>query len=263
MLWNNSALGNCLSKYPIISGCFAMCCLLFVDSSALHAQSEHPGDPLHHDPHFEHESNVFVHALWDSKYESKGRDNLDEGGLGSFAVEWTTESGNNEFVLGAWYAEGISADYSELNVAAAYILPNDSVDITLGYTWLDFAEDDKSDNELSVEFGRSVLDSLNLIAAFVYSTEASGTFIELIASTEIIRNEFTLTPYALLGINEGFVSGKHKGFNNLQFGIEAATPISDSLELSGYVAFTIGLREEPGESPNDIFWVGLGLGFGN
>jgi hypothetical protein len=258
-----NALGLWRSKQMTIRNYVVLYCLVCLGSTPLQAQSEHPGDPLHHDPTLEHESNIFVQGLWDSKYVSEGRDNLEHGGLGSVTAEWTTQSGDNELVLGAWYAEGSSAEYSELNLRLAYIIPLESVDMTLGYTWLDFAEDDFSDTEFSVEFGTSVLESLDLLAALVYSTEAAGTFLELVASTDITRNEFALTPYALLGINQGFISGEHHGLNNLQFGIEAATPLSDSLDLFGYIAYSIGLDKEPGETLDDIFWVGLGLGFGN
>jgi hypothetical protein len=68
---------------------------------------------------------------------------------------------------------------------------------------------------------------------------------ELIASTYIDRNEFTLTPFALLGINEGFVFDEYKGLNNLQLGFEASTPIFDSMELRGYIAYTIALAQVP------------------
>lgn len=34
------------------------------------------------------------------------------------------------------------------------------------------------------------------------------------------------------------------------------------MELTGYVAYTFALNEKPGESLDDIFWVGLGIGFG-
>jgi hypothetical protein len=214
-------------------------------------------------PELQHEPNFLFQGAYDSKYISEGRDNLNEGGLVSAAAEWTTPFGNNELGVGTWYAEGTTANYSELNLTATYIVPFESVNVTFSYIWLDFAKDNLSGTELSIEFGTTALDSFDLAAAFVYSTEAGGTFVNLIASTEIVRNEFILTPYALLGINEGFVHDEHKGLNNLQFGIEASTLISDSMELTGYVAYTFALEYKPGESLDDIFWVGLGIGFGN
>jgi len=102
--------------------------------------------------------------------------------MGSIAAEWTTTNGDNEIVLGAWYAEAISANYIELNLAAADIIPFETVQVTFGYTWLDLEKDDESDNELSIEFGASPLESLDFTAAFVYSTEAGGTFVEMFYS---------------------------------------------------------------------------------
>lgn len=207
---------------------------------------------------------MFTSAMWDSKYVSEGRDNLEDGGLGSVALEWNKhfEKGG-EFIFAGWYAEGTSVDYSELNLGVAYGWSLEKIDIAVGYTWLDFAEDDESDREISLELGTALYDDIEFGAVFTYSTEAEGTFIELFVSKSYENDKLSWSPYLLLGINEGYVADEHDGLNNLQMGVEVSTPISDHLELGGYVAYTIGLDEEPGESLDDIFWVGINLGWSN
>jgi len=212
----------------------------------------------------QHESNLSFAALWDSKYVTEGRDNLENGGLGSAEVGWTKAIDNNqELILGAWYAEGTSVEYTELQLAFAYGWSLEKFDLAAAYTWLDFDSYRFTDHELVFEIGTSVMDNLDLGAAFVYSDLAGGTFIELIVSREFEQNTFTVTPYLLLGINDGYVPFEHKGLNNLQLGISVSAPISNNAEMGAYIAYTLGLDEKPGESLDDILWMGLNLAFGN
>jgi hypothetical protein len=173
---------------------FVMFCWLNTSLTLpLFSQAVHPGDALYHNPELQHEANFFFQGAFDSKYVSEGRDNLDEGGLVSIAAEWTTPSGNNELVVGAWYAEGNTANYSELNLAAAIIVPLDPISITFVYTWLDYSNDNTSDNELGIELGTSILETIDLTAVFAYSAKAGGTFIELIASKSNLKRHHAHT----------------------------------------------------------------------
>jgi hypothetical protein len=228
------------------------------------AHSEHPSHRKHHDLAQPSAYDLAATVFWDSKYVSEGRDNLEEGGLSSLALDWSQSLGQvGELALAGWYAEGTSTDYSELNLGVAYSWSLENIGISLGYTWLDFAEDDESDSELSMELGTTIHDEVDLGAVFTYSTEADGTFIELMVSTSIENEKLSWSPFLLLGINAGYVADEHDGLNNLQMGVEVSVPLSEKLELGGYLAYTIGLDEEAGESLDDIFWVGLSLGWSN
>ena len=251
------SLINYLSKRTIVL--FVGICLWKTAPQGLaqHPEHIHPGEH----PVVVHAEPSFAAGLnWDSKYVSEGRDNLNEGGLMSVNLDISTPLETGELFFAGWYADSIDTAYTELNLGIGYGLSFDKFDLAIGYTWLDFSGPSATDNEFSLEMVSSTLGTVDLGAAFVYSTEAGGTFIELIASTEIERERFNLTPYALLGINQGFIPGERKGLNNLQLGIEASTPLSDKVELGGYLAYSIALDEEPGESLDDIFWVGIYLG---
>ena len=233
-------------------------------TAALSAQTEHPSHPTHHDLSEEHSSDLFVRTMWDSKYVSEGRDNLGEGGLGSASVGWTyTSDHNGELIFGGWYAEGTSVDYTELNLGVAYGWSLEKLDIAVGYTWLDYAETDASDNEFAIEAGTSLFDDYDVGAVFIYSDEAGGAFFEFVVSKSFEEGLATWTPYLLLGINDGFVATEHEGLNNLQMGVEVSASISEHFELSGYLAYTIGLDENAGDTLDDLFWVGVSLGWAN
>jgi hypothetical protein len=231
--------------------------------SGIVGQELHPGHPLHHDPDLQHESSIRVNLAWDSIYVLEGRNALDQGSLASLGGEWTTPHSDNEFILSTWYAEGVSTDYREFQLGAAYAFSFDSVDATFGYTWLDWDADDVTDHELNFEIGTDALGLVDLTAIAVYSFGASGTFFQLIASRDFPRNHMVFTPYVLLGLNDGYVPDEHKGLNNLQFGLEFTTSLSEKFELGGYLAYTLGLKEKPGETLENMFWGGISLGWSN
>ncbi|MDA0350224.1 MAG: hypothetical protein O3C43_18660 [Verrucomicrobia bacterium] len=153
--------------------------------SQMIAQTLQPGHILHHHPDEQHESLLTLSSHWDSKYISEGRNNLHEGGIGSLSLEWNNHFEIGELLLAAWYAEGTSTNYSELNLGIAYLMPLDPFHLKFGYTWLDFSVDNTSDHEISLEVGNHSFDFFELNAAIVYSADTGGTFLELVASKEI------------------------------------------------------------------------------
>ena len=228
------------------------------------AQVEHPSHRKHHELNESHDNELVTSVFWDSKYVSEGRDNLEDGGLGSVALDWTPSLElDGELTFAGWYAEGTSVDYTELNLGVAYEWNLEEIGISAGYTWLDFAEDNESDSEFSLELGRTLYSDIDFQTAFIYSTEAGGTFIEVVLSKSFDQEKLSWSPYLLLGVNEGYVSDELKGVNHLQLGLEATVPLSDHLELGGYIAYTMDLKREPGQTLDDIFWLGMNLGWRN
>ncbi len=194
-------------------------------------------------------------AAWDSKYVSEGRDNLEDGGLASIAIDGSAAlQGGGEWFFAGWYAESIETPYTELNLGLGYGFLVDELDVAVGYTWLDFRSPDPSDHEFDLQLGFGLFDTVDFSTAFIYSTEASGTFIELVAATDIAKEGYVLTPYILLGINQGYIPGEHSGINNLQFGLKATTALSETMEAAFYLASSTGLE--------DIFWTGVSISFG-
>lgn len=233
--------------------------VLLTATGALKAQHVHPGHILTHDPRSDHTSTLSLTTEWESKYISEGRNNLEDGGLGSVTLEWNQHYEKNELLLLAWYGEGTSSDYSELNLGIAYLMPLDPVDVTLGYTWLDFSPGSETDNELSLELGFGSIQFIDLSADFVYSTEAGGTFIQLIASHEIELEGSTLVPYALVATNQGYVTDEHDGLNNFQLGFEWKIEVDDHIEVFVNAAHASPINKRTGDSFESHFWGGIGL----
>lgn len=210
------------------------------------------------------ETSVEIVSGWDSKYVSEGQDNLDDGGIGSIAADWRIPTSNNsEIVVAGWYADALEDNYTELNIGASYGWSLDHFDLSLGYTWLDFAEDNASDNEFSLEIATSLFNNLDFSTALTYSDEAGGTFIEFAVSRSYLEGEVTWSPYLLLGINGGYVTDRADGLNNLQMGLEVSTPLSDNVEIAGYAAYTIGLHQGSEEALDDLIWLGVSLRWKN
>lgn len=229
-----------------------------------HGQTERHTHPTHHDFSTIHAYTYSWSAGWDSRYVLEGRNVLEKGGLGSVTFEWNRYSPDNqEIAITGWYAEGTDTAYSELNLGIGYAWHFSTVDIGVGYTWLDFVRDDLTDREFSLDFSNTIFGDLEAGIALVYSTAADGSFIELEVVQTFERESFTWSPYLMLGINGGYVSGEHEGLNHLQMGVEFMAPLFSTIETGVYLAYTIGLKEEPGETLEDILWFGMNISWVN
>lgn len=199
-----------------------------------------------------------LNFAWNSRYVSEGRDNLEDGGIASVAVDLDRPSPlpfMDTWHFSSWFAESLATPYTELNLSLGSSFAIGEMDGAIGHTWLDFNGPDASDHEFDLQLGIGLFDEFDFSSAFVYSTEAEGTFIELVASSDIVREKFILTPYILLGINRGYIPEEPETFNNLQFGLTATTSLSQEMEASFHLAATTGLE--------NIFWTGVSVSFGS
>ena len=233
-------------------------CLIFSSLYAQPGPTSHLPDLPEHGPAIVPAETFSLNFAWDSRYVSEGRDNLEDGGIASITIDMHRPSPlpfMGEWYFSSWVAESIETPYTELNLSLGSSFSVGEVDVATGYTWLHFKGPDASDNEFDLQLGFGLFDQIDFSSAFVYSTEAKGTFIELVASTDIVRERFVLTPYILLGINRGYIPEEPETFNNLQFGLTATTTLFDEMEAAFYVAATTGLE--------DIFWTGASVSFGS
>ena len=204
---------------------------------------------------------------WDSRYVREGRTVLDDVGIPSLSIDRSMplEVGG-EWHFSSKYADSFEVDFAELNLALGYGFSIKEVDLTVGYAWSAYqghAHEESADAghdhefaeneiELEVEFG--LLDKVDIASAFIYSPDAGGTFIELVASTDFEKGKWVFTPYVLLGLNRGFIPEEPETFNNLEFGLSASTELFDGVEATLYLANSTGLEE--------IFWTGVSLSLG-
>ena len=223
-----------------------------------HSSPEQIGPLLGH--HHDH-PDVFSFSLSagaDSRYVSEGRDNLDrEGG-----ILWANAIGHYHALGGSIVGEvtGITAweaDYEELGLTAGYEFELGSVTLSAAATYLWFPEDDEDDVELAIAGEWSHDCGFGIAAEAVWSTEAEGWFgeMELYYEFECCEH-LVLTPSVFLGVNQGYVSDEHDGFNHIGAQLAGSVPLSENIEASAYVAFIRPLRDEMGESLRDLFWFG-------
>ena len=196
-------------------------------------------------------------ALLESKYVTEGRDNLGDGGLLSVEAiaEW------QGLVAGAWFATGESESYEELNLFVEYGLDLGPVGTYIGYTRLEFPEDDDSDNEITA--GVEVNATRYLVPAldYTYSTQADGSFLEVSIRSEIVLldGQLLLEPYVLEGFDFGYTSPEHDGPNNLQAGIDFAIKLSDPVTLVGSIAHSWAHEDVRNDGLGDLSWASIGV----
>ena len=62
-----------------------------------------------------------------------------------------------------------------------------------------------------------------------------------------------------LGVNQGYVSDEHDGFNHAGVQLDGVVNLRDDLELNAYAAFLEPLDRKSGESLRDLFWAGAAI----
>ncbi len=169
---------------------------------------------------------IKLQAGWASNYLSEGRENLPNEGLFTFEAETLWKG----LALGAWLWVGDASAYKELNVWVSYPFQIDPLDFYVGYTRLAFLDTDEYDNELIAGLSLEIYENISTFADAVYSTEQSGTFLELGAqySLGLLNDSIELTPYFVEGFDFGYASEPFSGMNHFQFGVEASVKLMEN-----------------------------------
>ena len=196
-------------------------------------------------------------SFWESKYVSEGRDNLEQGGLFSTEIgaQW------DAFAIGAWFAFGDSDAYEELNFFVEYGFTLGALEAYFGYTRLEFTADHESDNEWGGGISYGQLPFITVGIDYTYSTGAGGGFAEVFITSELVLLEGRLVfePYILEGIDFGYASEAHDGFNNFQAGLGAHYILSDRFALYGSINHTWAHQDVRNDGLGNEAWIALGF----
>jgi hypothetical protein len=210
-----------------------------------------------------------ITPMVESHYISEGRDNLDGTGLFSTAIDAETSVPGGILALGAWYGSAYDTEYDEFNLAAGYTIAlGENLTATLGYTYLNFRTDNADDHEASLDLEYGGIEGVTLFAGAYHSFDAEGFFSEIGLSTEVqLTGGVTVVPFALLGINQGYVGDGHDGANHAAIGFEASVALTETLSLEAYGAYTLAIDKDAGRyaddaALDDLVYGGLGLSAG-
>ncbi len=195
--------------------------------------------------------------IWDSKYITEGRNNLDEGGLLSLELVASWDS----ISTGIWLADGTDSSYNELNFFLEYDFDIGNASAYLGYTRLEFPDDNASDNEISAGIVWPILNAYEFGIHYVHATETDGGFLDLVFAWKMPQTNpnVSITPYVSQSIDFGYASDTHDGENNFQLGIESSWNINESWSFVGMLAHSWAQKDIDRDSLGDETWVSLGL----
>ncbi len=193
-----------------------------------------------------------------SRYISESRNQLSSGGI--YWISGLQEI-NENLALGIAYGFSASSDdrYDELNLVVQYNNSLAWMDYTLGYTRLEFFEDNESDDEISVGLTHTEIATFTPFANFVYSVEAGGFFAEFGGEKDFQLNEqVSITPHLLVAYDFGYASGEQDGYNHTSIGATLNYAVSEGFSICGIVEKTIGgsiVKREADKA--DQFWSGI------
>ncbi len=190
-----------------------------------------------------------VHADWESRYVTEGRDNLDGNGIFSTTVE----AGWKDFTMAGWFGDSPDADYEETNLALAWSRATGDWSYYLSYAWKTFPKDGGHDHEPAA--GISWAGLPGGIAANVdawHSIDASGTFLEFSLAKEFKCSEcFALECSVAVGYNEGYVSDGHHGWNHLGFKATGHWHLNKAWSLHATAAWCEAIHRDTFRHPGD------------
>ena len=205
-----------------------------------------------------------THFLWESRYVTEGRDNLSGDNLVSVSSEFMI----SEATFLPWYAVSPGADYSELNLNLIYgILPTEDLAVYFGYNHIRARYLDKraNDNEISLDLVHRLEKSVAVAAGIYHSFDADGSFLEM--AIKYFDAPYKRAHYSVqagLGVNAGYVSEGHTGFNHFLLRANVSYLPVVQVELYAYTGYNAAINRDAirytgDELLGDFFWGGVGF----
>ena len=205
---------------------------------------------------------LHLHFLWESRYVSEGRDNLDGGSM----ISTSTEIPLGPITFAPWFAYGPEQDYSELNLNLVYGFEfREALDVYVGYTHLQFPGDSSHDNEIGAGVAYTGAPWFDLVADATYSFESNGTYFEAGAVRRFpVTDEVMVGAFTILGMNGGYLPDGHQGADHLGAGFELEWAISPRILFTGFAGYSWAIdrdavRYEEDELLRNFFWGSVGF----
>ncbi len=204
-----------------------------------------------------------IHAGWESRYFSEGRDALEGDSLWVSSLEFGWEN----LTSGIWYGRSPDQDYDELQLSFAASQSIGDVEFYAAFTHLRTPFDGIDDNEIGAGFSWTGLpNEFEFTGDAYYSFDAEGSFWEFALNRAfVVSDELTVQASGILGVNQGYVSDGHDGANHFALRMGSEYAISESLAITFHVAQSWALDRDlslPGdESLIDFFHASLGMQF--
>lgn len=192
----------------------------------------------------------------DSEYIYKGRNVLDSGRLATLAfnVEY------NGFSAGVWYGVGTAQSYQEVDLIAQYAHEIFGMDAYVGYTRLEFIEDDAFDNEIHAGIGRTFA-PITLGVDYIYSAENDGSMLEPYIQGEFAfcGDRLSIEPYVRQGFDFGYTCSDYDPCDYLEVGIGTSYALAENFRLTAYIAYSWAERSIKHDGLGDFLRGGAGI----
>lgn len=208
--------------------------------------------------------NIHVHADYESRYATEGRDALDGDSLASatFEAAWDALS------AGIWYGSSPEQSYDELQLSTALSWDWKDLEFYVAYTHLRFLQEGSHDHEIGAGLCWSGLPGeVALSLDGYYSFDAEGTFIETSLYREFdLSDRLQLTPAIVFGMNQGYVADGHDGANHVELRLGGAYSLTHAISVTVHASYNFAIdrdaaRYSGDDLLRDFFHVGVGLAY--
>ena len=223
---------------------------------------------------------------WESRHIHYGVNETGNGGA------WTSEAevtiGN--LGLSAWNGLGIGNVFQEWDFTAAYTLEAGPVFLIPGYNFryapglveeghehehaeeTEHAEEEASahahglyNNELFAILGTNKIPYITPSTVFIWNLNQNpGGYLafRLDGEVPVVKENFTINPYALLSLNLGYNTTDSYGWNNFEFGVQGNWRINKILTAFVGVNYSVAMAALNAIDQENEFWVNAGVSLG-
>lgn len=197
-------------------------------------------------------NNINVGFTHSSAYVEDGSVTIDD----SIGIASINTSVSN-FDIAVDYLFGLEDTYNEVNFSIFFNQSLQEIDLSIGYIYYNYFNQQKDINELEVSFTRELSSNLSLYLAGVHGIKSNTVLLELGYNFDIYNEgNLTLSNYGLIT----GVTNQSSSFNHYQFGLELGYTINNNLELAGSLNRSFILDNlDKTEKPKT--WVDLGFSY--
>jgi hypothetical protein len=227
---------------------------------------------------------------WESRHIHYGVNETGNGGA------WTTEVEGSIGGLGVsvWNGFGLGNAFEEWDLTIAYTIEAGPVFFIPGYNFRyapgiveeghehEHSEEEHEEesgheeeegshahglynNELFAILGTNAIPYVTPSVLFLWNlNEAPGGFLafRLDGEVPVIKDTFTLNPYALLGLNLGYNTTDSYGWNNFEFGVQGNWQINQYLTAFAGANYSVAMTALNDIGQGNEFWVNAGVRVG-
>lgn len=208
----------------------------------------------------EQDCQLGVNIGWSSRYLTEGIDCLPGSSIWEIAPSIKYEG----MIVSAWYAQGVSESYKELDLVLGYAWQIDGWTINPWYEHQFYLDQDYNVSNPALTISRTIDDWLEVGAEMQVKLEhkVGEAYYSVFCQTAWeVMEHVTVSPMLRYGYNGGYNPGVSDGSNCIDYSLGINWQYAESCSLKVSLNYSQAVSSLRRVGLGDVFWIGLQCGF--